>query len=275
TDKLGDSNPWRFPATNLNADAYLIVFASGKNRRVPGAPLHTDFKLSAGGEYLALIEPDGVTIATEFKPLFPPQVPDVSFGSALLTSNATLIAAGAPVRVLVPTVANGGNQLNYSWTGADTNEPFADGAWRNGVTGVGFSSGTPLVGADALTVRFNFDAAPVGNVIVDSKPSGTARNGVNAGATWIASSTDAAPTPVTRGGLMQFDANAGSQISLPASAEFNTNRGTIMFWVRSGGVTGIGQFGAMLVDRRSGIGIGTGDVIVQKDDGTIFVQASG
>src|SRR5207249_3935073 len=24
TDKLGDSNPWRFPATNLNADGYLI-----------------------------------------------------------------------------------------------------------------------------------------------------------------------------------------------------------------------------------------------------------
>jgi len=58
TDKLGDSNPWRFRQRTSTRDGYLIVFASGKDRRVPGAPLHTDFKLSAAGEYLALIEPD-------------------------------------------------------------------------------------------------------------------------------------------------------------------------------------------------------------------------
>src|SRR5262249_29286201 len=45
----------------------------------------------------------------------------------------------------------------------------------------------------------------------------------------------------------------------------------ITFWMRSAGtVTGAGDFGAMLVDRRSG----RGDVIVQADDGTIFVQAN-
>src|SRR5688572_6713492 len=58
-DKFPSTNPWRFPATNLPPNAYLIVFASDKNRRVPGAPLHTDFKLSGDGEYLALIKPDG------------------------------------------------------------------------------------------------------------------------------------------------------------------------------------------------------------------------
>jgi len=62
---------------------------------------------------------------------------------------------------------------------------------------VGFLAGAALVGANALTVRFNFDAAPVANVIADSKPSGTVRNGVNAGATWVSSSTDAAPTPMS------------------------------------------------------------------------------
>ncbi len=270
----GDSNPWRFPATNLTADAYLVVFASGKDRHVAGAPLHTDFKLTAAGEYLALIEPDGVTIATEFSPLFPPQVPDVSFGSALLSSNSTLIAAGMPLRAFVPSVANGGAGLNYSWTGAETNEPFADDAWRSGPAGVGFSGGTPLVGADAMTLRFNFDAPPSANVIVDSKPSGTPRNGVNAGATWVASSTDASPTPVTRDGLMQFDAILGNQVTLAASAEFNTNRGTIMFWMRSSGVTGPGQYGAILFDRRANQYTGPGDVIVMQDDGRIFVQAA-
>jgi hypothetical protein len=39
--------------------------------------LHTNFRLSAGGEYLALVEPDGRTIVAEFAPLFAPQVPDV------------------------------------------------------------------------------------------------------------------------------------------------------------------------------------------------------
>src|SRR5947207_7744228 len=40
TDAAADLTKWRFPATNLNAGSFLVVFASGKNRRVPGAPLH-------------------------------------------------------------------------------------------------------------------------------------------------------------------------------------------------------------------------------------------
>lgn len=50
----------------------MIVFASGKNRRIPGRPLHTSFKLTASGEHLALIRPDGRTPAAEFAPTFPP-----------------------------------------------------------------------------------------------------------------------------------------------------------------------------------------------------------
>src|SRR5947208_8299856 len=83
TDDAHDLTKWRFPAANLDAGGFLVVFASGKDRRVAGAPLHTQFKLSADGEYLALVEPDGVTIATEFAPKFPRQVPDVSFGLGL------------------------------------------------------------------------------------------------------------------------------------------------------------------------------------------------
>src|SRR2546426_1626325 len=41
TDAVGDLTQWRFPSTNLSARGFLVVFASGKNRRVPGAPLHT------------------------------------------------------------------------------------------------------------------------------------------------------------------------------------------------------------------------------------------
>ncbi len=80
TDDAGDLNKWRFPATNLPAGGFLVVFASGADRRTSGSRLHTNFQLSAGGEYLALVRPDGVTIASEFKPTYPRQVPDLSHG---------------------------------------------------------------------------------------------------------------------------------------------------------------------------------------------------
>jgi len=59
TDSAADPTKWIFPSTNIAPGGFLIVFASGKDRRVPGAPLHTRFSLSAGGEYLGLIRPDG------------------------------------------------------------------------------------------------------------------------------------------------------------------------------------------------------------------------
>jgi hypothetical protein len=81
TDNDGHSFKWRFPATNLPPKAYLVVFASNRDRRDPGRTLHTNFRLEAAGEYLALVRPDG-SMATEFSPAYPPQLPDVSFGFA-------------------------------------------------------------------------------------------------------------------------------------------------------------------------------------------------
>ncbi len=80
TDDAGNLTKWRFPETNLAAGGFLVVFASGADRKTPGSRLHTNFQLSAGGEYLALVRPDGTNIASEFKPTYPPQVPDLSHG---------------------------------------------------------------------------------------------------------------------------------------------------------------------------------------------------
>ena len=100
TDDAADPVKWRFPAVTVPANGYLVVFASGKNRRVPGANLHTNFRLNDAGEYLALVEPDGETVATAFAPEFPPQLSDISFG---------LDASGARVFFARPTpgAANG------------------------------------------------------------------------------------------------------------------------------------------------------------------------
>ena len=57
SDASGDRFKWQLPSTNLPVGSFLVVFASGKDRRVAGAPLHANFQLSAGGEFLALTRP--------------------------------------------------------------------------------------------------------------------------------------------------------------------------------------------------------------------------
>jgi hypothetical protein len=79
TSSLKKNRGWSFPSTNLAPGSHLLVWASGKDRRVPGAPLHTNFKLASAGEYLALVRPEG-SVASEFAPKYPPQPPDVSYG---------------------------------------------------------------------------------------------------------------------------------------------------------------------------------------------------
>jgi hypothetical protein len=80
TDSESQLNKWKFPSVSLAANGYLVVFASGKNRAVAGAQLHANFSLAAQGEYLALVQPDGTTVASEFAPAFPEQLPDYSYG---------------------------------------------------------------------------------------------------------------------------------------------------------------------------------------------------
>jgi len=79
--KLKDgSSEWVFPTgSQVEGWGYLVVFASSKNRTEPTANLHTNFGLSAGGEYLALLKPDN-SVATEFSPAFPEQFNNVSYG---------------------------------------------------------------------------------------------------------------------------------------------------------------------------------------------------
>jgi len=79
TDDGIDPGKWSFPDVRLKADEYLVVFASGKDRRRPGRPLHTNFKLSKTGEYLSLTNSIGERIDA-FDPRYPEQLTDISFG---------------------------------------------------------------------------------------------------------------------------------------------------------------------------------------------------
>jgi hypothetical protein len=102
TDNASQPAKWRFPATNLAGGSFLVVFASGKDLRIPGARLHTNFQLGAGGEYLALLRPDGVSPTSEFAPAFPSQVPDVSYGFAQEGSPPGYTPSAAPLYFTTP-----------------------------------------------------------------------------------------------------------------------------------------------------------------------------
>lgn len=81
TDDLLTPAKWVFPAgATIPAGGYLVVFASGKDRRVAGQNLHTNFSLSSGGEYLGLYAPSAATATWEYAPSYPVQTPDVSYG---------------------------------------------------------------------------------------------------------------------------------------------------------------------------------------------------
>src|SRR5690349_12009673 len=59
TDSASDPAKWTLPAVTLEPKAFLLVFASAKDRTNPNGVLHTNFKLSASGGYLALIRANG------------------------------------------------------------------------------------------------------------------------------------------------------------------------------------------------------------------------
>jgi len=87
TDDAMNMNKWTFPSVNLAPGGFLVVFASGQSVEGyvdAGGRLHTDFRLGAAGEFLALVQPDGSTIASQFAPTFPQQIPDVSYGVAMI-----------------------------------------------------------------------------------------------------------------------------------------------------------------------------------------------
>ena len=161
TDTTNNYRKWVFPATNLPPGNFMIIFASGKDRKVPGGRLHTSFGLSTSGEYLGLVRPDG-TIATEFYQTYPSQVPDVSYGFSEQITNQILIASNAPVAVLIPT-AEVDTPEGPNWTARE----FDDTAWTRGTNGVGYgTSVVSLVKTDVRTVMSNYtlslhDALPI------------------------------------------------------------------------------------------------------------------
>ncbi|MCH9021691.1 MAG: CotH kinase family protein, partial [Planctomycetes bacterium] len=87
TDNPTNLTKWTFHGgQELLPGEYIVVFASGQLTDTyvdPGGSMHTNFKLKADAEYVALVRPDGVTIVSEYGTggsNYPSQKTDISYG---------------------------------------------------------------------------------------------------------------------------------------------------------------------------------------------------
>jgi len=100
----GPGTAWTFPDVTIGSGEYLVVFASGKDRKpspvtvVDGVSnLHTSFQLAQNGEYLALQDPEGVIHSPDlFDPQYPTQMTDASYGRYGLLSGLRYYAVPTP-----------------------------------------------------------------------------------------------------------------------------------------------------------------------------------
>ncbi len=130
TDTPSDLSKWRFPSVIIGPKEFLVVFASGKDRT--SSPLHTSFSLSDAGEYLALVETNGTTVASAFAPVFPEQFRDIWYGVAQLVTTNIFLPESSSTRVLVPVDGALGN--TWITTG------FNPSTWLSGPLGAGFET---------------------------------------------------------------------------------------------------------------------------------------
>ncbi len=131
TDDPSDLTKWVFPDVVLLEGEHMVLFASGKDRRDPEKALHTNFKLSAAGEFLALVDPSGALRST-FAPEYPPQTYFATYGASIETQRTELITPDHVARYHVPTIDDA--PLETSWAELD----FDDSGWAEAPLPFGF-----------------------------------------------------------------------------------------------------------------------------------------
>lgn len=161
TDDSEDLQKWAFPAVSMPQGGYLLVRASGKDRADPGSELHTNFKVGGDGEFLALVESDGTTVAFAYAPEFPRQRRGISYGVEGVTDPNNRVFFTAPT----PEVPNGAGIAGFV---ADTTFSVDRGYFTNAFSLV-ISSATP-----GATIRYTTDgttpSASHGSAYLDPIP---------------------------------------------------------------------------------------------------------
>ena len=199
---------WTFPAITLPVGGRLVVFASGKNRVNPAAELHTSFTLDGDGEYLALFQPGGTVVASQFSPAFPAQRADFSYGVARTVTEDRLVTPDSAGKWLVP--VNG--TLGTGWTATG----FADTAWTNVLAGIGFQT---TAGGPFPQAYWSFD---------DTAADGAGTTPVTING---AAFSTAVPSVVGGGKSLAFSSSDGDFAS--ATIDVSETSYTAAFWFRT------------------------------------------
>ncbi len=236
TDSVNNSNKWRFPAVTIQPRQHLLVWASNKNRATAGSPLHTNFQLSASGEYLALIKPDS-SKATEFAPAYPVQLPDMAYGGAANVTRTKVIQPGTSGKVLVPS----DGLLGETWKA----KAFDDSSWTTASNGIGFETGANEFGAgwtgdvlaDGPAGYYRFEEVGTTAILAantgSSGISGAYLNGVTQGVATL----QTAGFPTTNVGARFNGTN--HKIDISNNPAHNAASFSYSFWMRwNGGIAG-------------------------------------
>ena len=81
TDDKERPGKWIFPDIKIEPNRFLVVFASGKNRRVISEPIHTNFKLGTSGGYIGLFSPElPRRVIDKVSSKYPEQRSNISYG---------------------------------------------------------------------------------------------------------------------------------------------------------------------------------------------------
>ena len=224
TDSASKPSKFVFPSLEIGAGQRVVVFCSDRAGSTGAATyvdslgyIHTNFSLSASGEYLALLSPAGVK-TSEFAPTFPVQAGDMSYG--IVQPSGTLVGTGSSVKYAVPT-GSSYDTAQPPWT----SNAFSDTAWTSATgSGLGFESGFPIG-------YWPLDDSAGSATAVDA--SGAGHTGILAGSATLGLEGCSEQTATAAG----FSTSSG-KIAVPYDAALNPSTFTIAAWARPDAATG-------------------------------------
>lgn len=159
TDDAVNPTQWEFTqSTLLQPGEQLVVFASSRDEVDPAGFNHTNFKLSAGGEYIGLYDPNGALVSEigSASADYPPQITDISYGRV----GGSLVNGQSTSQYLIPSVSDASLGTNWTANGFD--------ATANGFATDGAAIGYERSPGDSINFLGEFDT--------DLDPEGTNPN---------------------------------------------------------------------------------------------------
>lgn len=134
SDDANEPRKWIFPNVDLLSGQFLVLFASGKDYRDPNQPLHTNFRLSSGGEELGLYDADSQFVSG-FSDAYPKQLEGTSYGFQQDGDFKEIDQTS--FKYVIPQ----NDEMDATWK----RNSFDDTGWQDGAGGIGYDSNSGRV----------------------------------------------------------------------------------------------------------------------------------